>query len=107
MTARGRGSGDAWGMSARDQMGGSPTATRLDLMGRGEKRENQAYWKARTGYGCRRVVEGAFSMLRRMFGEHLMAPRWENIVQGARPKVIQYNRWRDESMPREAGGGTS
>ncbi len=39
-TARGKGSGDTWGVSVRDQLGGSPDATRLDLMDREEKREN-------------------------------------------------------------------
>ena len=40
VTARGKGSGDAWGVSVRDQLGGSPEATRLDLLSREEKREN-------------------------------------------------------------------
>ncbi|MBI1658899.1 MAG: hypothetical protein IS632_09060, partial [Thaumarchaeota archaeon] len=31
-TARGKGSGDAWGVSVRDQLGGGPEATRLDLL---------------------------------------------------------------------------
>ena len=106
VTARGRGSGDAWGISVRDQMGGSPDATRLDLMGREEKRENQAYWKARIGYGHRWIAEAVFSVFKRLFGEHLMALKWENIVQEIRLKVIQYNKWRDESIAREAGGET-
>ncbi len=56
VTARGKGSGDAWGVSVRNQMGGSPEATHLNLMSREEKRENQAYWKARIGYGTRWLV---------------------------------------------------
>ena len=107
VTARGKGSGDAWGMSVRDQMGGSPDATRLDLMGREQKRENQTYWKARIGYGFRWLVESVFSAFKRLFGEHLLALKWENIVQEVKLKVIQYNKWRDESIVREAGGGTS
>ena len=107
VTARGRGSGDAWGESVRDQLGGSPDATRLDLVGREERRENQAYWKARIGYGHRWIVESVFSAFKRLFGEHLMALKWDNIVQEVRLKVALYNRWRDESMAREAGGGTS
>ena len=43
VTARGKGSGDAWGVSVRDQLGGGPEATRLDLLSREEKRENQTY----------------------------------------------------------------
>ncbi len=56
VTARDKGSGDAWGVSVRNQMGGSPEATRLNLMSREEKRENQVYWKARIGYGIRWLV---------------------------------------------------
>ena len=36
-----------------------------------------------------------------------MALKWENIVQEVRLKVALYNRWRDESIAREAGGGTA
>ena len=53
VTGRGKGSGDAWGLSVRDQLGASPNAKRLDLMSREEKRENQVYWKARLGYNMR------------------------------------------------------
>lgn len=107
MTARGKGSGDAWGESVRDQLGGSPDATRLDLMSREEKKENQTYWKTRIGYGQRWLAESVFSAFKRLFGEHLMALKWENIVQEVRLKVALYNRWRDESIAREAGGGTA
>ncbi len=101
-TARGKGSGDAWGVSVRDQLGGSPDATRLDLMDREEKRENQAYWKVRIGYGHRWIVESVFSAFKRLFGEHLMALKWDNIIQEVRLKVALYNRWRDESIAWEA-----
>ena len=37
VTARGKGSGYAWGVSVRDQLGGDPEATRLDLLSREEK----------------------------------------------------------------------
>ena len=107
VTARGKGSGDAWGESVRDQLGGNPDATRLDLMSREEKRENQTYWKTRIGYGQRWLAESVFSAFKRLFGEHLMALKWENIVQEVRLKVSLYNRWRDESIAREAGGGTA
>ena len=107
VVARGKGSGDAWGESVRDQLGGGPDATRLDLMSMEEKRENQTYWKTRIGYGQRWLAESVFSAFKRLFGEHLMALKWENIVQEVRLKVALYNRWRDESMAREAGGGTS
>ena len=101
VTARGRGSGDAWGISVRDHRGGSPGATRLDLLSQEEKRENQVYWKARIGYNMRWVVEGAFSIFKRIFGEHVMSLKWENVIQEIRIKVALYNKWRDESIARE------
>ena len=94
-------------MSVRDQLDGSPDATRLDLMDREEKRENYAYWKARIGYNHRRIVESVFSAFKRLLGEHLMALKWDNIMQEVRFKVALHNRWRDESIAREARGGTS
>ena len=101
VTARGKGSGDAWGVSVRDQLGGGPEATRLDLLSREEKRENQTYWKAKIGYNMRWVAEGAFSIFKRIFGEHVMSLKWENIIQEIWLKVALYNRWRDESIARE------
>ncbi len=51
---RGKGFGAAWGISVRDQLGGSTEAARLDPL---SQEENQAYWKVRVGYrmrsGCR------------------------------------------------------
>ena len=105
VTARNKGSGDAWGISVRDQLGGCPEATRPDLLSREEKRENQTYWKAKIGYNMRWVVEGAFSIFKRIFGEHVMSLKWENIIQEIRLKVALYNRWRDESIARELEGG--
>ena len=103
VTARGKGSGDAWGMTVRDQLGGSPDATRLDKMDREEKRENQTYWKRRIDYGQRWLVESVFSAFKRLFGEHLMALTWDKIVQEIKLKVALYNKWRGESLAREVG----
>ena len=102
VTPRSRGSGAAWGISVRDQLGGSTKATRLDLLSKEEKRENQVYWKARIGYRRRWVVEGVFSIFKRVFGEHVLALKWENIVHEIQLKVSLYNRWRDESLYRES-----
>ena len=107
VTARNRGSGDAWGISVRDQLGGSPEATRLDLLSREEKRENQAYWKAKIGYNMRWVAEGAFSIFKRVFGEHVLSLKWENTIQEIRLKVALYNKWRDESIARELKRGVA
>ncbi len=102
VTPRSRGSGAAWGISVRDQLGGSTKATRLDLLSQEEKRENQVYWKAKIGYRRRWVVEGVFSIFKRVFGEHVLALKWENIVHEIQLKVSLYNRWRDESLARES-----
>jgi hypothetical protein len=88
-------------------MGGSPDATRLDLICREEKRENQTYWKAKIGYNMRWVVEGVFSIFKRVFGEHLMALKWDSIIQEIRLKVTLYNKWRDESIACEMERGVS
>ncbi len=102
VTPRSRGFGAAWGISVRDQLGGSTMATRLDLLSQEEKRENQVYWKAKIGYRMRWAVEGVFSIFKRVFGEHVLAFKWENIVHEIRLKVFLYNRWRDESLYRES-----
>ena len=74
----------------------SPDATRLYLMDSEEKRENQTYWKARIGYSHRWIVESVFSAFNLLLDEHLMAFKWDNILQEVRLKVALYNRWRDE-----------
>ena len=51
--------------------------------------------------------EGRVLMFKRMLGVHLMALKWENILQEVRLKAVLYNKWRDASIAREAGGGTS
>ncbi|MYB30704.1 MAG: transposase [Cenarchaeum sp. SB0663_bin_5] len=56
------------------------------------------YWKAKIGYRRRWVVEGVFSIFKRVFGEHAMALKQENIVQEIYLKVALYNKWRDESL---------
>ncbi len=76
-------------------------------MDREEKRENQACWKARIGYSHRWIVESVFSAFKRLFSEHLMALKWDNILQEVRLKVALYNRWRDESIAWEAGSRIS
>ena len=51
---------------------GGAEATRLDLLSREEKRENQTYWKAKIRYKIRWVAEGTFSIFKRVFGERVM-----------------------------------
>ena len=45
--------------------------------------ENQTYWKAKIGY-MRWAAEGAFSIFKRVFGEHALSLQWENIIQEIR-----------------------
>ncbi len=85
-------------------LGWSPKATRLDLLSREEKRENQVCWKAKIGYSMRRAAEGAFSTVKRIFGECVVSLTWENIIQEMRPKAVPYSKRRDESMARELEG---
>ena len=47
------------------------------------------------------VVEGVFSIFKRVFGEHVLSLRWGSIIQEMRLKVALYNRRRDESIARE------
>ena len=48
---------------------------------------------------------GAFSIFKRVFGEHVMSLNWENIIQEIRLKAALYSRWRDESIARELERG--
>ncbi len=48
--------------------------------------------EGRIGYGHRWIVESVFSAFKRLFGEHLMALKWDNIMQEVRLKVALYNR---------------
>lgn len=53
------------------------------------------------------VVEGVFSIFKRVFGEHVMPLKWEGIIQEIRLKVALYNKWRDESIAREMERGVT
>ena len=90
-TARGKGFGDAWGLAVRDQLGGSPKS-RIGTLTESEKVENQKAWKKRVGYGRRWIVEIFFSAFKRIFGESVMAKKWDNIVQEVLLKVSVWNR---------------
>lgn len=92
--ARGKGTGDAWGLAVREQLGGSPE-TRIDGMGEEEKEENKRYWKSRVGYGRRWLIEIIISAFKRMFGDHVQSRRWEHMVQEIRLRVALYNRWQE------------
>lgn len=89
-SARGKGSGDAWGIAVREQLGGSPTSP-VGKLTEEQRRENQKKWKRRAGYGRRWVVEIVFSAFKRIFGECVRSVKWEDIVHEIMLKVATYN----------------
>ena len=89
--ARGKGTGDAWGIAVREQLGGSADSHAWKMPD-DEKRRFQEEWKKKVEYGKRRLVEIVFSAFKRMFGEHLYSLKWKNMVQEVRIKVATYNR---------------
>ena len=48
-------------------------------------------WKKKKGYGQRWIAETAFSPIKRMFGEHVSASRFQNMVKEMVLKVSLYN----------------
>ena len=91
-TARGKGTGDAWGKAVREQLGGSPE-TRIGSISSKEREENSMYWKSRIGYNRRWLIEIIISAFKRMFGDCMHSRKWEHMVQEIRLRVAQYNRW--------------
>lgn len=75
--------------------------------GQGGEEGNQTYRKARIDYGHRWIAESVFSAFMHLFSERLMALKGGSILQEVRLKMALYNRWRNKSMVREAGDGTS
>ncbi len=51
------------------------------------------YWKDSIGYGRRWIVESVFSVLKRIFGEHVMAHKRQNMVKELQLKMELYNRF--------------
>ena len=89
--ARGKGTGDAWGIAVRKQLGGSADS-HVWKMSDDEKRRFGEEWKKKVEYGKRWLVEIVFSAFKRMFGEHLYSLKWKNMVQEVRIKVATYNK---------------
>lgn len=52
---------------------------------------NYTYWKDSVSYGKRWIVESVFSVLKRIFGEHVRAVKWQNMVKELELKVSLYN----------------
>ena len=51
-------------------------------------------WKKKRKYGHRWMAETAFSSLKRMFGEYVVATRFQNMVKEMMIKVSLYNLFR-------------
>ena len=51
-------------------------------------------WKKKRGYGKRWMAEAAFSSIKRMFGEHVSATRFQNTVKEMMVKISMYNLFR-------------
>ena len=51
------------------------------------------YWKDSVSYGKRWIVESVFSVLKRIFGEHVMAHKRQNMVKELELKMSLYNRF--------------
>ena len=90
--ARGKGTGDAWGIAVRKQLGGY-AGNHAWKMSDGEKKKRfRKEWKKKVEHGKRWLVEIAPSAFKRMFGERLYSLKWKNMVQKVRIKVATYNR---------------
>jgi hypothetical protein len=48
-------------------------------------------WKASVSYGHRWIAESVFSAIKRMFGEHVMARNYQNMVKEMFLKISLYN----------------
>jgi hypothetical protein len=54
---------------------------------------NLQYWKDSVSYGKRWIVESVFSVLKRIFGEHVMAHKRHNMEKELELKASLYNRF--------------
>lgn len=56
-----------------------------------EQKKDLDAWKKNHGYGYRWTAESAFSAFKRIFGEHVKAVRWKNVVKELMLKASIYN----------------
>ena len=52
---------------------------------------NYELWRNSVSYGDRWIVESVFSAFKRMFGEHVMSHKRENMIHELKMKVCLYN----------------
>ena len=53
---------------------------------------NLDLWKLSVSYGDRWIVEGVFSVFKRIFGEHVTSHKRENMIHELKMKVCLYNK---------------
>jgi len=53
--------------------------------------KNPEGWKKKAGYGLRWMAETAFSTIKRLFGEHVTAKRFPNMIREMLLKAALYN----------------
>lgn len=68
--------------------------TRLGIKNQTAKTKDFFKWKKKKRYGNKWMAETAFSSIKRMFGEHIMATRFQNMVKEMILKVSLYNLFR-------------
>lgn len=56
-----------------------------------EQKQDLDGWKKNHGYGYRWAAESAFSAFKRLFGEHVKAVKWKNMVKELLLKASIYN----------------
>jgi len=95
-TARGRGSGDAWGLPLRRQQGGGPREA-VGGLPREERLENLRYRRSTVGCGTRRLAGTVISAVKRMFGEDVMARKWPSTVREVVMRLALHSRWAAEA----------
>ena len=78
-------------IAVRTQLGGSPDCENVNELSTDERIENQDQWRIDSGYTYRGLVEGVFSTIKRLFGEHIKSIKWENIMREIDLLVLVYN----------------
>jgi len=81
------------GIKIRSNSKVRPTNCQARNMSVIRQQTNLKKWKCRTNYGYRWMAETAFSSIKRMFGEHVTARKFPNMVKEIFLKATLYNRF--------------
>jgi hypothetical protein len=79
------------GIKTRSNSKVRPTNCHARNMSVMRQQANLKIWKRRVNYGCRWMAETAFSSIKRMFGEHVTARKFPNMVKEIFLKATLYN----------------